>query len=92
MNIKGIGYTNGINQYNKVASNKVNKLEKIEVSDRIELSKEARVLSDYKLDESVYDNSKKISEIKSRIQNGTYNVNSNLISKALVDAMRGIEE
>lgn len=92
MNIKGIGYTNGINQYNKVASNKVNKLEKIEVSDRIELSKEARVLSDYKLDESIYDNSKKISEIKSRIQNGTYNVNSNLISKALVDAMRGIEE
>lgn len=92
MNIKGIGYTNSINQYNKVASNKVNKLEKTEVSDRIEFSKEARVLSEYKLDESTYDNSKKVSEIKNKIRNGTYNVNSTLISKALVNAMRGIEE
>lgn len=92
MNIKGIGYINGINQYKKVASNKVNKLEKTEVSDRIELSKEARILSGYTIDESLYDNSKKIAEIKNKIQNGTYNVDSNLLSKALVDSMRGKEE
>lgn len=92
MNIKGIGYTNGINQYNKVASNKVNKLEKTEVLDRIELSKEARILSGYTIDESLYDNSKKIAEIKNKIQNGTYNVDANLLSKALVDSMKGKEE
>jgi len=92
MNIKGIGYINGIDQYKKVASNKVNKLEKTEVSDRIELSKEARILSGYTIDESLYDNSKKIAEIKNKIQNGTYNVDSNLLSKALVDSMRGKEE
>lgn len=28
MNIKGIGYTNGINYYNKVTSNKIERLEK----------------------------------------------------------------
>ena len=92
MNIKGIGYINGIDQYKKVASNKVNKPEKTEVSDRIELSKEARILSGYTIDESLYDNSKKIAEIKNKIQNGTYNVDSNLLSKALVDSMRGKEE
>lgn len=92
MNIKGISYTNIINQYNKVASNKVNKLEKVEVSDRIELSREAKILSNYKLDENAYDNSKKVIEIKNKIQNGTYNVNSNLLSKELVNTMRGIEE
>ena len=92
MNIKGIGYTNIINQYNKVASNKINKLEKVEVSDRIELSREAKILSNYKLDENAYDNSKKVIEIKNKIQNGTYNVNSNLLSKELVNTMRGIEE
>ena len=92
MNIKGIGYINGIDQYKKVASNKVNKLEKTEVSDRIELSKEARILSGYTIDESLYDNSKKIAEIKNKIQNGTYNVDSKLLSKALVDSMRGKEE
>jgi len=92
MNIKGISYTNIINQYNKVASNKINKLEKVEVSDRIELSREAKILSNYKLDENAYDNSKKVIEIKNKIQNGTYNVNSNLLSKELVNTMRGIEE
>ena len=91
MNINKIGYVNGINQYSKVASNKVNKLEKTEVSDRIELSKEGRSLSNYTIDESMYDNTKKVAEIKSKIQNGTYNVNATLLSNAIMNSMRGIE-
>jgi negative regulator of flagellin synthesis FlgM len=91
MNIKGIGYTNGINPYNRVASNKVNKLEKTEISDRIELSKEAKLLNDYAIDESIYDNSKKVQDIKNKIKNGTYNVNAKLTAQSLLDAMRGKE-
>ena len=50
MNIKGIGYTNGINYYNKVTSNKIERLEKKENYDRIELSEAAKILKDYSID------------------------------------------
>lgn len=91
MNIKGIGYTGVINQYNRVASNKVNKLEKREVSDRIELSQEAKLLKNYAIDESTFDNTQKVLEIKNKIQNGTYNVNARLVAQSLLDTMRGKE-
>lgn len=91
MNIKGVGYTNGINYYNKVTSNKIEKLEKKQVYDRIELSDEAKILNDYSINESSYDNSKKIIEIKNNIQNGTYSYDSKLIAKGMLDAMKGKE-
>lgn len=91
MNIKGIGYASGINQYNRVSSNKINKLEKRDVSDRIELSQEAKLLKNYVIDESAFNNSQKIIEIKNRIQNGTYDINSRILAQSLLDAMRGKE-
>ncbi|GAA0755421.1 MULTISPECIES: flagellar biosynthesis anti-sigma factor FlgM [Clostridium] len=91
MNIKGVGYTNGINYYNKVTSNKIEKLEKKQVYDRIELSDEAKILKDYSINESNYDNSKKIVEIKNSIQNGTYGYDAKLIAKGMFDAMKGKE-
>ncbi|MBU5454620.1 flagellar biosynthesis anti-sigma factor FlgM [Caproiciproducens sp. MSJ-32] len=91
MNIKGIGYMSGINQYNRVSSNKISKLEKRDVSDRIELSQEAKLLKNYAIDESAFNNSQKIIEIKNRIQNGTYDINSRILAQSLLDAMRGKE-
>ncbi|EOR20132.1 negative regulator of flagellin synthesis [Clostridium sartagoforme AAU1] len=91
MNIKGVGYTNGINYYNKVTSNKIEKLEKKQVYDRIELSDEAKILNDYSINESNYDNSKKIVEIKNSIQNGTYGYDAKLIAKGMLDTMKGKE-
>jgi len=89
MNIKGIGYASGINQYNRVSSNKINKLEKREVSDRIELSQEAKILKNYAIDESAFDNSQKVLEIKNKLQNGTYDINGRLLAQSLLDTMRG---
>lgn len=89
MNIKGIGYTNGINYYNKVTSNKIDKLEKKQSYDRIELSEVARTLNGYSLNDVNYDNSKKVSEIKNMIQNGVYKCDSRLIAKEMIATMRG---
>ena len=91
MNIKGVGYVNGINYYNRITSNKVNQVEKTETLDRIELSKEGKLLNDYKIDESSYDNSKKIENIKNMIQNGTYNFDAKLIAKGMLDSIKGME-
>ncbi|MDY4605153.1 flagellar biosynthesis anti-sigma factor FlgM [Clostridium tertium] len=91
MNIKGIGYTNGINYYNKVTSNKIERLEKKENYDRIELSEAAKILKDYSIDNKEFDNRKKVLEVKNSIYNGTYTYDTNLIAKSMLDAMRGKE-
>lgn len=91
MNIKGVGYVNGINYYNRIASNKVNQMDKIETLDRIELSKEGKLLNDYRIDESIYDNSKKVENIKNMIQNGTYNCDAKLIAKGMLDSIKDME-
>ncbi|MCR1950206.1 MULTISPECIES: flagellar biosynthesis anti-sigma factor FlgM [unclassified Clostridium] len=91
MNIKGIGYANGINYYNKVTSNKIEKLEKKETYDRIELSEAAKILNDYSIDNKNFDNRKKVLEVKNSIYNGTYTYDSKLIAKSMLDAMRGKE-
>jgi negative regulator of flagellin synthesis FlgM len=89
MNIKGVGYTNGINYYNKVTSNKIDRLEKKQSYDRIELSEVARTLNDYSLNDVNYDNSKKILEIKNMIHNGVYKCDAKLIAKEMIYTMRG---
>lgn len=91
MNIKGIGYTNGINYYNKVTSNKIERLEKKETYDRIELSEAAKILNDYSIDSKNFDNRKKVLEVKNSIYNGTYTYDAKLIAKGMLDAMRGKE-
>lgn len=91
MNIKGIGYTNGINYYNKVTSNKIERLEKKENYDRIELSEAAKILKDYSIDNKDFHNRKKVLEVKNSIYNGTYTYDSKLIAKSMLDAMRGKE-
>ena len=91
MNIIGIGYTNGINYYNKVTSNKIERLEKKENYDRIELSEAAKILKDYSIDNKEFDNRKKVLEVKNSIYNGTYTYDTNLIAKSMLDAMRGKE-
>ena len=91
MNIKGIGYTNGFNYYNKVTSNKIERLEKKENYDRIELSEAAKILKDYSIGNKDFDNRKKVLEVKNSIYNGTYTYDANLIAKSMLDAMRGKE-
>lgn len=90
MNIKGINYTNGINYYNKVSSNKVNNVEKEKTYDRIEISETSKALKDYSINNN-YDNKKRVMEVKNEISNGTYSYDSRLIARGMLEAMRGKE-
>ena len=90
MNIKGINYTNGINYYNKVTSNKVNKMEKEKTYDRIEISEASKALKDYSI-ENNYDNKKRVMEVKNEISNGTYSYDARLIARSMLEAMKGKE-
>lgn len=89
MNIKGVGSPNSLNYYNKVASNRVEKTEKVKLKDRIELSDASKVLKDYGIETSSYDNTKKIEEIKNKILSGTYNIDAKLTAKSMLDVMKG---
>lgn len=88
MNIKGINYTNGINYYNKVASNKMDKIEKEKVYDRIEISEASKALKDYSID-NTYDNKKRVMKVKNEISNGTYSYDGRLIAKGILEEMKG---
>ena len=90
MNIKGINYTSGINYYNKISSNKVNKAEKEKAYDRIEISEASKALKDYSIEDN-YDNKKRVMEVKNEIANGTYSYDAKLIARGMLDAMRGKE-
>lgn len=79
-------YINAYNSnYNKPAE-KVNKIK--EDVDRIEISQLGKSLMDYSLDKNI-DNTKKIEEIKSEIDNGTYTVDAKLTAQSILDAIKG---
>lgn len=88
MNIKGVGNLRAIEMYNKNSNKREVKENKEVLKDRIEISNEAKVLSNYSIDKNDYDKSQKIEDIKFRIQNGTYNIDSKLTAKSILDAMR----
>ncbi|MDV4149728.1 flagellar biosynthesis anti-sigma factor FlgM [Clostridium sp. AL.422] len=90
MNIKGVNYTNGINYYNKVTSNKTNKVEKEKTYDRIEISEASKALKEYSIN-STYNNEQRVMEVKNEISNGTYSYDARLIARGMLDAMRGKE-
>ncbi|NKF06921.1 flagellar biosynthesis anti-sigma factor FlgM [Clostridium gasigenes] len=91
MNIKGMGPLSTVNYYNKVASNKIEKIDKVKTSDRIELSEAGKVLNDYAVETSSYDKAAKVEEIKNKILNGTYNIDAKLTAKSMLDVMKEIK-
>ncbi|MBE6051337.1 MAG: flagellar biosynthesis anti-sigma factor FlgM [Clostridium sp.] len=88
MNVKGIGSSNIINLYNKNSSKIVNKGKIEKNTDRIEISSIGRSLQDYLLDDINVDNSKKVEEIKNKIANGTYTVDSKLVAQSMIDIIK----
>ncbi|AOR22897.1 flagellar biosynthesis anti-sigma factor FlgM [Clostridium taeniosporum] len=88
MSINRINAHSAVNIYN---SNKnINKIEKnnnIKNTDRIEISELGKSIKDYSLDYSI-DNTKKVAEIKEKIQNGTYKIDSKLIAKGILEAIK----
>lgn len=87
MSIERINRQSYINAYNSNSKKTVDKVSKPTEVDRIEISSLGKSLKDYSLDANV-DNTKKISEIKSKIDNGTYNVDARLTARSILNAMK----
>ena len=89
MSIDRINRQSYINAYNSnIKSNKnVDKISKTQEVDRIEISSLGKSLTDYSID-NTRDNAKKIEDIKSKIESGTYNVDARLTAKSLLNAMK----
>lgn len=64
------------------------KSEKVSLKDTIEVSKLGRELSSFDNEEVTSISSKRIEEIKSQIAKGTYNVDSKLIAKKMLENMK----
>ena len=88
MNINGINSNNVINFYSKNKNRVSQKKEVNNVSDRIEISKLGKSLTNYTLEGVNVDNSKKIEELKNQINNGTYNVDAKLTARSILDTIK----
>lgn len=87
MSIERINRQSYINAYNSTSNKSVEKVKKAKDVDRIEISELGKSLIDYSLDKNI-DNTKKIAEIKNKVDNGTYNVDARLTAKSLLNAMK----
>ncbi|AGX44934.1 flagellar biosynthesis anti-sigma factor FlgM [Clostridium saccharobutylicum] len=87
MSIERINRQSYINAYNSNSKKTVDKVSKSKEVDRIEISSLGKSIKDYCLDTNV-DNTKKIADIKSKIDNGTYNVDARLTARSILNAMK----
>ncbi len=88
MSINRINAHSAVNIYNSNKNiNKAEKSNKIEARDRIEISALGKSIKGYSLETNI-DNSKKLAEIKEKIQNGTYKIDSKLTAKSILEAIK----
>lgn len=88
MSINRINVHSAVNIYNMNKNiNKFEKSNKAHSIDRIEISELGKSIKDYSLDCNI-DNTKKVEEIKEKVQNGTYKMNSKLTAKGILDAIK----
>lgn len=88
MSIDRINRTTYINAYNSNSNKPVDKVNKTKDVDRIEISELGKSLKNYSLSSDM-SNVKKVMEIKSKVESGTYNVDARLTAKSLLNAMKG---
>ncbi|MGL5617424.1 MAG: flagellar biosynthesis anti-sigma factor FlgM [Sarcina sp.] len=89
MDINGLGSTNRVmNAYGQNKINKINKTEKVNEKDRIEISNKAKEMKEMDLEIKV-DRSKDVERIRNEIKDGSYKVNSENLAKAIIEEMRG---
>lgn len=87
MSIDRINRQPYINAYSSNSSKAVEKVNKAKETDRIEISELAKSLKDYSLSSDI-GSVKKVADIKSRVENGTYNVDARLTARGLLNAMK----
>lgn len=87
MSIDRINRHTFVNAYNQNSSKPIEKVNKVKATDRIEISELGKSLKNSSLEESNI-NIKKVAEIKSKIDAGTYSVDARLTAKSLLNAMK----
>lgn len=87
MSIDRINRQQYINAYNSNIKKTVDKVSKAKDVDRIEISEMGKSLKDYSSN-NIIGNSKKIAEIKNKIDSGTYNVDARLTAQSLLNLMK----
>lgn len=90
MNINGIRPSKIINIYNQ-SRVKETKNVNIEKSDSVQISNEARSLSNISIDYSTKNSPERIEAVKNQISQGTYKPNSALVAKKMLDIIKGRE-
>lgn len=60
-------------------------------SDVIEISNAAKHLSSYASCNSTQVSDKKVQELKSQVQNGTYNINAEMVAQKMINIIKGRE-
>lgn len=88
MSIDRINRSSFINMYNSNSNKTVKQFSKTKESDSVEISSLARSLQGYSYDMNI-DSTKKIAELRNRIQNQTYNVDAKLTAQSIVKAIKG---
>lgn len=89
MKVDGINTSNIINTYNKNKGTLINKVQEIKTQDTIEISALGKSLTNYSLQDKKVNNLENVKEIKSKIENGTYNVDAKLTALSILDTIRG---
>lgn len=87
MSINRINRSTYMNVYNSNSSKAIEKAKKTNDVDRIEISELGKSLKDYSLSSDI-SNIKKVADIKSKVENGTYNVDARLTARSLLNAMK----
>jgi len=87
MSINGINSKIYVNIYNSNSNKATTKTNEANKSDRIEISSLGKSLNEYSLNSDI-DNTKKVADIKSKVESNTYNIDAKLTAKSLLNAMK----
>lgn len=87
MSIDRISRQQYINAYNSNRNKAIDKVSKAKEIDRIEISEVGKSLKNYSSDNMI-GNVKKVADIKSKIDSGTYNVDARLTAQSLLAAIK----
>ena len=88
MSIDRINRQSFITTYNTNSKRNVEKVNKINNTDTIEISDLGKSLKDYSMINDI-NNAKKVAEIKRKVEAGTYNVDARLTARSILNYMKG---
>jgi negative regulator of flagellin synthesis FlgM len=87
MSIDRISRQQYVNAYSSNRNKAIDKVSKAKEVDRIEISEAGKSLKKYS-SENMIDNTKKVADIKSKIDSGTYNVEARLTAQSILTAIK----